>query len=97
MKQRSKLTKIFFKNGLRKRDQIKVLEKSTKCTKKIIEANNSYVFKMTTKLEDSNTAPKQIGQYYHNCLLYNKKVPAISPLLVDGSFISDYFQNGKPF
>ena len=43
LKQRSKLTKIFYKNGLRKSDSIKVLEKSTECTKKIFEAKKIYI------------------------------------------------------
>ena len=38
LKQRSKLTKIYYKNDMRKSDHIKVLEKSTECTKKILEA-----------------------------------------------------------
>ena len=50
LKQRSKLTKIYYKNSLRKSDHIKVLEKSTECTKKIIEAKKRYILKMTTKL-----------------------------------------------
>ena len=43
LKQRSKLIKIFYKNGLRKSDSIKVLEKSTECTKKIFEAKKTYI------------------------------------------------------
>ena len=38
LKQRSKMTKIYYKNSLRKCDHIKVLEKSTECTKKILVA-----------------------------------------------------------
>ena len=63
LKQRSKLTKIYYKNGLRKSDHIKVVEKSTECSKEIIEAKKNYTLKMTTKLEHSNTAQKLIGQY----------------------------------
>ena len=88
LKQRSKLTKIFYKNGLRKSDHIKTLEKSTECTKKILEAEKSYIHKMTTKLEDCNTAPKIYLAILH-CLLHNKKIPPIPALLFDGSFISD--------
>ena len=44
---------------------------------------------MTTKLEYSNAAPKTYWAIL-NRLLYNKKIPAIPPLFVDGSFISDY-------
>ena len=49
---------------------------------------------MTTKLEDSNTATYWATL---NCLLHNKKVPAIPPLFVDGSFISDYCKKSKSF
>ena len=51
---------------------------------------------MTTKLEDSNTAPK-IYWAILNRLLYNKKIPAIPPLFVDGSFISDYSNKASLF
>ena len=44
---------------------------------------------MTSKLEDSNTAPKTYWSIL-NRFLYNKKIPAIPPLLVDGTFISDF-------
>ena len=43
---------------MRKSDHIKVLEKSTECNKKIPEAKNNYILKLTTKLEHSNTVPK---------------------------------------
>ena len=46
---------------------------------------------MTTKFEDSNTAPKTDWAIL-NHLLYNKKIPDIPPLFVNGSFISG---NGK--
>ena len=48
LKHRYKLTKSYSKNGLRKSDHIKVLEKSTECTKKILEAKKIYILKMTT-------------------------------------------------
>ena len=51
---------------------------------------------MTTKLEDSNTAPK-IYRAIFNCLLYNKKILAIPPLFVDGSFISNYSKKANLF
>ena len=74
---------------MRKSDHIKVLEKSTECIKKILEAKRNYILKMTTKLEHSNAAPKTYWAIL-NRLLYNKKVPAIPPLFFDGSFISGY-------
>ena len=46
---------------------------------------------MTTKLEDSNTAPKTYWVTV-NRFLYNKKIPAVPPLLVYGSlFFSKTF------
>ena len=49
---------------------------------------------MTTKLEDSNTVPKTYWAIL-NRLLYNKKISALPPLFVDGSFISDYFKKAN--
>ena len=51
---------------------------------------------MTTKLEDSNAAPKTYWAML-NPLLYNKKIPAIPPLSVDGSFISGYCKKANLF
>ena len=41
---------------------------------------------MNTKLEYCNAAPKTYWAIL-NRLLYKKKIPAIPPLFVDGSFI----------
>ena len=51
---------------------------------------------MTTKLEHSNAAPKTYWAIL-NHLLYNKKIPAIPPLYVDGSFILDYCKKANLF
>ena len=88
LKQRSKLTKIYYKNGLRKSDHIKVLEKPTECTKKIVKAKKNYILKMTTKLEHSNAAPKTYWAIL-NHFLYN--------IFVDSSFISDYCKKANLF
>ena len=45
LKQRSKLKKIYYKNGLKKSDHIKVLEKSTECTKNILESKKTIFLK----------------------------------------------------
>ena len=44
---------------------------------------------MTSKLENSNTASKTYWSILSR-FLYNKKIPAIPPFLVDGTFISDF-------
>ena len=51
---------------------------------------------MTSKLENSNTAPKTYWSIL-NRFLYNKKIPAISPLLVDGNFVSDFYEKANLF
>ena len=58
LKERSKLTKIFYKSGQRKTDREKVLEKATEYINEILEAKKNYILKMSKKLEDSHTAPK---------------------------------------
>ena len=71
VKQRSKLTKIFYKNGQRNSDYIKVLEKSEGCTSLIAEAKKNNILKMTYNLEDSNTASETYCPIL-NRFLYNK-------------------------
>ena len=94
------MTKIYYKNDLRKNDHVYVLEFTnkqnvlTECTIKILEAKKNYILKMTTKLED--TAPKTYWAIL-NRLLFNKRIPPIPPLLVDGSFVSDYCEKANLF
>ena len=72
------------------------MEKSEECTSLISEAKKNYILKMTSKLEDSNTASKTYWSIL-NHFLYNKKIPAIPPLLVDGNFISDFCEKANLF
>ena len=58
MKERSKLTKTYYKNGQQNLDYDKVLAKSADCTKKITQAKNDYINKMIDKLQNLSTAPK---------------------------------------
>ena len=62
LKERSKLTKCYYKNSQKKNDYEKLIEKSSDCTKEILEAKNFYFLKMTTKLQDQKTAAKRTGQ-----------------------------------
>ena len=96
LKERSKLTKILYKNGQRKTDFEKALEKVTECTTEILEAKKNYIPKMSKKLEDSHTAPKAYWTIL-NHLIYNKKIPATPPLFVDDNFISDFCAKGNIF
>ena len=51
---------------------------------------------MISKLEDSNTASKTYWSIL-NRFLYDKKIPAIPPLVVDGNFISDFCEKANLF
>ena len=89
LKQRCKLTKFFYKNGLRKIDDDKVLEKSEECTRQILEAEKNNILKMNKKLADTNTSSKMYWTILSR-LLYNKKLPTIPSLFVDGKLVSDF-------
>ena len=72
------------------------MEKSEECKGLITESKKNYILKITSKLENSNTAPKTYWSIL-NRFLYNNKIPAISPLLVDGNFISDFCEKANIF
>ena len=96
LKQRTKLIKYFYKNGQMKCDYDKILEKSAECTAEIFETTKNYILNMTSKLADSHTSPKTYWTLL-NRLLYNKKILAIPPLLVDGKFVSDFYEKSNIF
>ena len=72
LKQRTRLTKYFYKNGQIKCDYDEILEKSAECTAQILEFKKNYILNMTSKLADSYAAPKTYWALL-NRLLYNKK------------------------
>ena len=83
LKERSNLTKYFYKNGQRESDHNKEMKKSAKCTREIFEAEGTYILQIINKT------------YWTilNCLLYNIKIFAIPPLEV--CFI--FLRASKPF
>ena len=90
------MTKCYYKNGQKKSDFEKLLEKSSDCTKEILEAKNNYILKMTTKLQDPKTAAKTYWAILSR-LLYKKKIRAIPPLFVNGKFVSDFWEKRNLF
>ena len=99
LKQRTKLIKYFYKNGQMKCGYDKILEKSAECSAEMFETKKNYILNMTSKLADSHAAPKTYWTLL-NRLLYNKKIPAIPLLLLDGkceksnifnNFLHQYF------
>ena len=72
LKERSKLTKSYYKNGQDKQDYEKLLETSSDCTKEILEAKRNYILKMATNLQDRKTAAKTYWAILRG-LIYKKK------------------------
>ena len=72
------------------------MEKPEECTSLISEAKENYILKMTSKLEDSSTAPKTYWSILDR-FLYNKKIPTIPLLPVDGNFISNFCEKVNLF
>ena len=79
---------MFYKNGQKTEDH-EVLQISAECTNEILEAKNTYILKMSKKLEDPKCAPKTYWTIL-NRLICNKKVPTIPPLFVNGNYVSDF-------
>ena len=93
LKERSKLTKKYYKNGNMESDFHKVIAKSNECTEAISAAKDKYIKQMCEKLNDPLTenikSPSQ--------LLSNKKVPHIPPVLFDRKIISNFSQEAAIF
>ena len=96
LKERSKLTKFFYKNGQKREVKEKLEAKAAYCTEQITNTKNDYTQRMTNKLNDPKAAPKTYWSIL-NRFLYNKKILAISPLLVNGKFVSDFCTKANLF
>ena len=92
LKERSKLTKFFYRNGQKSEDK----EKFAYCTEQIMKAKNDYTQRMTNKLNDPKVAAKTYCSIL-NTFLYIKKIAAISPLLINGEFVSDFCTKANLF
>ena len=79
LKEISKLTKFFYKNGQKREYKKKLEAKAAYCTEQIVKAENDYPQRMTNKLNDPKVAPKTYWPIL-NRLLYDTKIPATPPL-----------------
>ena len=64
---------------------------SEESTKQTLEAKKNYILEITKKRTDSNTSPKTCWTIL-NHLLYNKTLPTIPPLLVDGKLFQTFVE-----
>ena len=65
-----------------------LLHQVSKCTKLIAEARDKHLAKLSSKLDNPDTAPKTYWSII-NRFLSNKKTTIISPVLFYGEIISD--------
>ena len=63
---------------------------------KSLQNSRCYVLKITKKIADSDTASKTYWTIL-NRFFYNKRIPAIPRLLVDGEFVSDFCEKASIF
>ena len=61
-----------------------------------MEAKNHYIVKMTTNLQDAKAAAKTYLAILSR-LLYNEKIPEIPSLLVNGKFVSYFWEKANLF
>ena len=96
LKERSYLTKTYYKYGKRKPDFEKLIVKTNECVEIISTAKDKYFIQICEKLNDPITAPKIYWKII-NRFLSNKKIPAIPPLLVNGEIFSNFSQKASIF
>ena len=91
IKERSYLTKTYYKYGKRKSDIEKLIVKTNECEEIVSATKDKYIIQICEKLNDPITAPKTYWKII-NRFLNNKKIPAIPPLLVNGEIIQNFLK-----
>ena len=89
LRERSKMTKKYYKYGKMKSHLDELQEETNKCTALILDAKEKYVRCMNNKLNDPLAAPKSYCSIL-NRFLNDKKVPTIPPLLVNSYIITNF-------
>ena len=95
LRERSKMTKKYYKYGKMKSHLDGLQEKTDECTALILDAKEKYVRCMSNKLNDSLT----LKTYWSilNRFLNNRKTPAIALLLVNGDIITNFSEKADLF
>ena len=66
------------------------------CTKLIVEAKDKHLAKLSSKLDNPNTAPKTHWSVINRCL-NNKKIPIIPSVFFKGKLMSDFQKKAELF
>ena len=90
MKEKTKLTKFYYKNGQKKKeDQEKSEAKAAYCTEQILKTKNNCILSVINNLDNPNTAPKTYWSKLNRSLCSNK-IPTVSPLLINSNFVAHF-------
>ena len=82
LRNRSKLTKRYYFDPTE--ENINLLSaKSNKCSNMIVETKERYTNKLSKKLDDPSTVPKEFSPIL-NIFFYNENIPNITPLNING-------------
>ena len=73
-----------------------LLHQVSECTKLIVEVKDKHLAKLSSKLDNPDTAPKTYWSII-NRFLNNKKIPIIPPVLFEGKLISDFKKKAELF
>ena len=73
-----------------------LINQSNECTKVIIEAKQSYIAKMSSKVDSSDTTSKMYWAVLIR-FLFKKMIPNIPPLLVNSKLVSDFHKKAELF
>ena len=91
LKKRSKLTIRYYANPTDYNEEM-LLYQVSEYTKLIVEAKDKHLAKLSSKLDNPDTAPKSYWSII-NRFLNKKKIPIIPPVLFEGKLISDFEKN----
>ena len=91
-----KIKKKYYKYGQIKSHLDELQEKTDECTARLLDVKEMYVRCTSNKLIDPLTASKKCYSTL-NCLLNNRKIPAIPRLLVNGDIVSNFSEKAELF
>ena len=94
LRKRSKLNKRYANPTDYNKEML--LHQVSECTKLIVEAKDKHLAKLSSKLDNPDTAPKTYWSII-NRFLNNKKIPMIPPVLFEGKLISDFEKKAELF
>ena len=92
LKKRSEYNKRYYANPADNKETL--LYKANKCAKLIVEAKEKHLAKLSSKLDDPDTAPKTYWSII-NKYLNNKKIPIMLSVFFEGKLISDFEKKVK--